>query len=129
MRILERHGDGRRGDTVVGLSWTWRAGYPERESEKERKRGGEGGESQERSPPDLVFSELEGRSHGFYKAFSLVRYSESALARARFVRPAERRLRGRVKKTCFCSFEIGRSKLASLRPASSHRRRRRVGAY
>lgn len=129
MRILERHGDGRRGDTVVGLSWTWRAGHPERESEKERKRGGEGGESQERSPPDLVFSELEGRSHGFYKAFSLVRYSESALARARFVRPAERRLRGRVKKTCFCSFEIGRSKLASLRPASSHRRRRRVGAY
>lgn len=132
VRILERHGDGRRGDTVVGLSWTWRAGEGEREGERERgerKRGGEGSESQERSPPDLVFSELGGRSHGFYKAFSLVRYSESALARARFVRPAERRLRGRVKKTCFCSFEIGRSKLASLRPASSHRRRRRVGAY
>lgn len=88
----------------------------------ERERGGneaEREEAREISSLDLVFSELEGRSHGFYKAFSLVRYSESALARARFVRPAERRLRGRVKKTCFCSFEIGRSKLASLLAASS----------
>lgn len=130
VRILERHGDGRRGDTVVVDLAGRRGRARRRERERgERKRGGEGSESQERSPPDLVFSELGGRSHGFYKAFSLVRYSESALARARFVRPAERRLRGRVKKTCFCSFEIGRSKLASLRPASSHRRRRRVGAY
>lgn len=44
VRILERHGDGRRGDTVVGLSWTWRAGEGEREGEREsEKRGNEAG--------------------------------------------------------------------------------------
>lgn len=71
---------------VVGLSWT-----PRPRSGGEETRG-EAPSSAERSLLDLVFSELEGREHGFYKAFSLVRYSESALARARFARPADRRV-------------------------------------
>lgn len=103
-------------------------GRTEKERKRQKRKRADWPSSAVRSPLDLVFSELGDRAHGFYKAFSLVRYSESALARARFVRPAKDRFRGRVKKTCFCSFQIGCSKLASLRATSSHRRRR-VGAY
>lgn len=90
VRILERHGDGRRGDTVVGLSWTWRAGEGEREGERERARREETRRGGRREP-----GEISSRSRFLGTRGPLARLLQSVFARSIF--------RIRLGSCSFCS--------------------------
>lgn len=92
-RILERQGDGRRGNTSRRRSRS--RSQEERETaDDELKRA--------RRDREISFSRNPANQHGPYKAFPLVRYSETASV-VLVLSPVDLSAFDRAKKTCFCT--------------------------